>query len=268
MVFGVHTEWAEQQIRAAFAPVLETGTPVVVTDFATAELVKVAANSFLATKISFINAMAEVCEVTGADVTKLAQAIGYDARIGGASSTPGLGFGGGCLPKDIRAFMARAGELGVDQALSFLREVDAINLRRREPHRRPGRGTARRPVLPGAKVAVLGAAFKPNSDDIRDSPALDVAASIGRRGGTVVIYDPQAMDNARRVHPELTYVDSLTAAVTGADLIMLLTEWDEFREIDAGGARRARRNATDRRRPQRARPGPLARRRLASPGRP
>jgi UDPglucose 6-dehydrogenase len=230
LVFGVHSEWAEQAIRAAFAPVIEAGTPVVVTDFATAELVKVAANSFLATKISFINAMAEVCEVTGADVTKLAEAIGHDARIGRRFLNAGLGFGGGCLPKDIRAFIARAGELGVDQAVAFLNEVDAINMRRRARTVDIGLdlvdGSYR-----GTHVAVLGAAFKPNSDDIRDSPALDVAASIGRRGGAVVIYDPQAMDNARREHPELIYVDSLTHAVTGADVIMLLTEWDEFRSM-------------------------------------
>jgi len=230
LVFGVHSDWAEQAIRAAFAPVIEAGTPVVVTDFATAELVKVAANSFLATKISFINAMAEVCEVTGADVTKLAEAIGHDARIGRRFLNAGLGFGGGCLPKDIRAFIARAGELGVDQAVAFLNEVDEINMRRRARTVDIGLdlvdGSYR-----GTHVAVLGAAFKPNSDDIRDSPALDVAASIGRRGGTVVIYDPQAMDNARREHPELTYVESLTQAATGADVIMLLTEWDEFRSM-------------------------------------
>jgi UDPglucose 6-dehydrogenase len=230
LVFGVRSEWAEQQLRAAFAPVIEAGTPVVVTDFATAELVKVAANSFLATKISFINAMAEVCEVTGADVTALAEAIGYDARIGRRFLNAGLGFGGGCLPKDIRAFIARAGELGVEDAVSFLHEVDAINLRRRARTVELGLdlvdGSYR-----GTKVAVLGAAFKPNSDDIRDSPALDVAAAIGRRGGSVVVYDPQALDNARREFPALTYAGTLAEAVTGADLIMLLTEWQEFRSM-------------------------------------
>jgi UDPglucose 6-dehydrogenase len=246
LVFGVQSEWAEQQIRAAFGPVIEAGAPVVVTDFATAELVKVAANSFLATKISFINAMAEVCEVTGADVTKLSEAIGYDTRIGRRFLNAGLGFGGGCLPKDIRAFIARAGELGVDQAVAFLNEVDEINMRRRARTVDIGLdlvdGSYR-----GTQVAVLGAAFKPNSDDIRDSPALDVAASIGRRGGTVVIYDPHAMDNARRVHPELTYVESLTAAVTGADVIMLLTEWDEFKSMspDAIGHLVRKRNLVD-----------------------
>lgn len=230
LVFGVHSDWAEQQLRAAFAPVIEAGTPVVVTDFATAELVKVAANSFLATKISFINAMAEVCEVTGGDVTMLAEAIGYDQRIGHRFLRAGLGFGGGCLPKDIRAFIARAGELGVDQAVSFLNEVDEINLRRRARTVELGLELLDGSFM-GTHIAVLGAAFKPNSDDIRDSPALDVAANIGRRGGKVVIYDPQAMDNARREHPDLHYVDSLTTAVTGADLILLLTEWDEFKSM-------------------------------------
>jgi UDPglucose 6-dehydrogenase len=231
LVFGVHSAWAEQQLRAAFAPVIDGGTPVIVTDFATAELVKVAANSFLATKISFINAMAEICEVTGADVTKLAEAIGHDVRIGRRFLNAGLGFGGGCLPKDIRAFIARAGELGVDQAVTFLHEVDAINNRRRVRTVELGLdlvdGSYR-----GVHVAVLGAAFKPNSDDIRDSPALDVAASISRRGGGVVVYDPQALDNARRVHPDLSYAESLHDAVSGADLILLLTEWDEFRAMD------------------------------------
>ena len=246
LVFGVHSDWAEQQLRAAFAPVIETGTPVVVTDFATAELVKVAANSFLATKISFINAMAEVCETTGADVTALSKAIGYDDRIGHKFLRAGLGFGGGCLPKDIRAFIARAGELGVDQAVSFLREVDEINLRRRARTVELGLdlidGSYR-----GTRIAVLGAAFKPNSDDIRDSPALDVAAAIGRRGGDVVVYDPQALDNARRAHPELAYVSSLDEALAGADVTMVLTEWDEFQDMDpvAVGEQVAQRNMVD-----------------------
>ena len=233
LVIGVKSEWAENQMRAAFEPVIKAGTPVVWTDFATAELVKVAANSFLATKISFINAMAEVCEATGADVTQLADAIGHDVRIGRKFLNAGLGFGGGCLPKDIRAFIARAGELGVDQAVSFLHEVDDINQRRRARTVELGLdlldGSYR-----GYKVAALGAAFKPNSDDIRDSPALDVAASIGRREGNVTIYDPQAIENARRKHPELDYADSLEDALDGADIVFLLTEWDEFRSMHPG----------------------------------
>ena len=258
LVFGVHSEWAEQQIRAAFAPVIEAGCPVVVTDFATAELVKVAANSFLATKISFINAMAEVCETTGADVTQLAEAIGYDARIGRRFLNAGLGFGGGCLPKDIRAFIARAGELGVDQAVSFLREVDAINLRRRARTVELGLdlldGSYR-----GTRVAVLGVAFKPNSDDIRDSPALDVAASVARRGAQVICYDPQAGDKARAAHPELHVAYSLREAVANADLVMLLTEWAEFQAMEPERRRRAREPAQSRRRAQCAGSGGVAR---------
>ena len=235
LVFGVRPgeqgARAEELLRSAYEPVLATGTPVVVTDFATAQLVKVAANAFLATKISFINAMAEVCEATGGDVTLLSKALSYDTRIGGRFLNAGLGFGGGCLPKDIRAFMARAGELGVDQALSFLKEVDAINLRRRarmvELARELVGGS-----FGGMRVAVLGAAFKPNSDDIRDSPALDVAATIQRAGAAVTVYDPQAMDNARLKHPELGYRDSALAAAKGAELVLHLTEWEEFRSMD------------------------------------
>jgi UDPglucose 6-dehydrogenase len=231
LVFGVKSARAEEQLRAAFAPVLDLPTPVVVTDFATAQLVKVAANAFLATKISFINAMAEVCEATGGDVTMLSKALSYDSRIGGRFLHAGLGFGGGCLPKDIRAFMARAGELGVDQALSFLKEVDAINLRRRarmiDLARELCGGS-----FGGMRVAVLGAAFKPNSDDIRDSPALDVAASIQKQGAAVCLYDPEAMDNARVKHPELGYRESAVEAAKGADIVLHLTEWSEFREMD------------------------------------
>jgi UDPglucose 6-dehydrogenase len=230
LVFGVRSQWAEQQLRAVFAPAIEAGTPVVVTDFATAELVKVAANSFLATKISFINAMAEVCEVVHADVTKLSEALGYDERIGRRFLGAGLGFGGGCLPKDIRAFMARAGELGADQALTFLKDVDAINMRRRARTVDLGRELLDG-SFHGARVAVWGAAFKPNSDDIRDSPALDVAATIQRYGAQVTVYDPAAMANARRMYPDLTCAETALGAATDADLVLLLTEWTEFREM-------------------------------------
>ncbi len=231
MVFGVTSEWAEQMLRAAFAPVLAQGVPVKVTDLQTAELVKVAANSFLATKISYINAMAEVCEATGADVHDLAEALAYDERIGGKFLRPGLGFGGGCLPKDIRAFAHRAEELGVGQAVGFLREIDGINRRRR----------ARTVDLvvelcdgdvQGKRIAALGAAFKPNSDDIRDAPALDVAATLSRMGADVVVFDPAAMENARRVHPELSYGDNAIDAAHNADVVVLLTEWTEFRELE------------------------------------
>jgi UDPglucose 6-dehydrogenase len=231
LVFGTESAWAEEQLRAAFAPVIAQGTPVVVADLPTAELVKVAANSFLATKISYINAMAEVCEATGADVHRLAEALAYDDRIGGRFLKPGLGFGGGCLPKDIRAFIHRAEELNVAQAVAFLREVDGINQRRRartvDLVRELVGGE-----LAGTKVVALGAAFKPNSDDIRDAPALDVASTLHRAGAQVTVYDPVAMDNARRAHPELTYGTDVLQAAAGADVVVLLTEWAQFREID------------------------------------
>jgi UDPglucose 6-dehydrogenase len=231
LVFGVASARAEELLRSAYQPVIDVPTPVVVTDFATAELVKVAANAFLATKISFINAMAEVCEATGGDVTKLSEALSYDDRIGGRFLHAGLGFGGGCLPKDIRAFMARADELGVDQALSFLREVDAINLRRRARMVDLARESLAGP-MDGARIAVLGAAFKPNSDDTRDSPALDVAATLQAQGAAVTVYDPEARHNAERLHPELSFVDSAVDAARGADLVLHLTEWQEFRQMD------------------------------------
>jgi UDPglucose 6-dehydrogenase len=231
LVFGVRSAHTERTLRAAFAPLIDLPTPVVVTDFATAQLVKVAANAFLATKISFINAMAEVCEATGGDVTQLSAALSYDTRIGGRFLHAGLGFGGGCLPKDIRAFMARAGELGVDQALSFLQEVDAINLRRRARMVDLAREVAHGSFA-GLRIAVLGAAFKPNSDDIRDSPALDVAATIQGQGASVRVYDPQAMDNARVHYPDLSYCDSVMEAAGDADLVLHLTEWAQFREMD------------------------------------
>ncbi|HEU0131590.1 MAG TPA: UDP-glucose/GDP-mannose dehydrogenase family protein [Mycobacteriales bacterium] len=232
LVFGVRPGGrGEAVLREVFAPLLAKDTPVVVADYPTAELVKVSANAFLATKISFINAMAEVCEVVHADVKKLSEALSYDTRIGGRFLHAGLGFGGGCLPKDIRAFMARAEELGVDQALSFLAEVDAINQRRR----------ARMVDLAcelvggafaGKRVAVLGAAFKPNSDDIRDSPALDVASAIRRQDAEVTVYDPAAVENARRIHPELAYAGSAPEAARDADVVLHLTEWREFRDMD------------------------------------
>src|SRR5215204_3915260 len=231
LVFGVHSAEAEAALRASFAPVIEAGCPVVVTDFATAELVKVAANSFLATKISFINAMAEVCEVVHADVTKLSEALGHDSRIGKRFLHAGLGFGGGCLPKDIRAFMARAEELGAQDALAFLEDVDRINKRRRARAIDLGRELLDGDYA-GKKVCVWGAAFKPNSDDIRDSPALDVAATAQKLGAAVIVYDPQAMDNAKRAYPQLAMAGSALEAARGADLLLLLTEWAEFIEMD------------------------------------
>ncbi|RLK61435.1 UDP-glucose dehydrogenase family protein [Actinokineospora cianjurensis] len=227
IVLGVASDAAERVLREVYAPLGDV--PLVVTDYATAELVKVAANAFLATKISYINAMAEVCEAAGADVVRLAEALGHDTRIGRRFLGSGLGFGGGCLPKDIRAFAARADELGVP--LTFLREVDAINTRRR--HRTVD--LARELVggsFTGRRVAVLGAAFKPNSDDIRDSPALDVALAVHRAGGLVSVHDPAAMDNARKAYPVLGYAPTPQDAIRDADVVLLLTEWQEFTDLD------------------------------------
>ena len=229
IVVGVRSAAAEATLREVYATQLAAGIPFIVTDYATAELVKASANAFLATKISFINAMAELCEATGGDVTVLADAIGHDARIGRRFLNAGIGFGGGCLPKDIRAFMHRAGELGVD--LGFLREVDTINLRRRahvvDRAREMCGGT-----LLGIRIGVLGAAFKPDSDDVRDSPALEVAGQLQLQGAQVTVYDPRANENGRRIFPTLSYADSAVEACRAADLVVHVTEWQEFRDLD------------------------------------
>ncbi|MFJ5961876.1 UDP-glucose dehydrogenase family protein [Pseudarthrobacter oxydans] len=231
VIGGSEDHKAVQVLDEVYTVALKADTPRLVTDLATAELVKTAANSFLATKISFINAMAELCEAAGADVTMLADAIGLDDRIGRKFLNAGIGFGGGCLPKDIRAFMARAGELGADQALTFLREVDAINMRRRtrvvELTRELCGGS-----LMGQRVTVLGAAFKPESDDVRDSPALSIAAQLQLQGAVVTVTDPEALKNAARRFPELQYEESTDAAMQRADALLLLTEWREYRDLD------------------------------------
>jgi UDPglucose 6-dehydrogenase len=230
LVFGVESESAERTLREVYAPLLVAGVPVVRTDLPTAELAKAAANAMLATRISLVNLLAEVCEASGADVADLTAILGLDARIGSLFLTPGVGFGGGCLPKDTRAFIARAEELGLSEPAALLREVDSINMRQR----------ARTVDLafsvtgPGAPrtMAVLGAAFKAGSDDVRDSPALDVAATLRARGALVRVYDPAATDNARRAHGELEYFDDALSACTGADVVLVLTEWDEFATLD------------------------------------
>lgn len=231
LVVGVASESAESILREVYAKSLADNTPWVVSNLPTAELVKVAANSFLATKISFINAMAEICEAAGGDVTVLAQAIGYDPRIGHKFLQAGIGFGGGCLPKDIRAFMARSQELGAKDALEFLREIDSINLRAR----RRMIDLVRKDLsqdLTGKKIAVLGAAFKPNSDDVRDSPALDIAAQIQEAGAIVTVHDPKAIENAARKCPSLLFNESIEEVLRGADLVLHLTEWKIYRELD------------------------------------
>lgn len=236
LVYGIEPGDAEAEsiLDAVYATALANGTPKVVTDFATAELVKVSANAFLATKISFINAMAEIAEATGADVTRLADAIGYDERIGRRFLNSGLGFGGGCLPKDIRAFQARATELGVGESLGFLREVDAINLRRRERMVAIATEIAGGSVR-GKRIAVLGLAFKPDSDDVRDSPALDIAARLRELGAKVVATDPAATETARLRYPQLSYAATAEEAARGADMVLVMTEWRDFREIDPIG---------------------------------
>ncbi|MEU2718841.1 UDP-glucose/GDP-mannose dehydrogenase family protein [Streptomyces sp. NPDC007205] len=231
LVAGVTTARADAVLRAVYAPMLTAGVPYISTDPATAELVKMAANSFLATKISFINAMAEVCDTVGADVVTLADAIGHDPRIGRRFLSAGLGFGGGCLPKDLRAFAARAQELGVDHAVSFLRQVDEINL-----HQRWRTVTAARDLvggdLVGHRIAVLGATFKPDSDDVRDSPSLTVAAELHRQGAEVRVHDPQGIENARTALPGPHYEDEVSEACRDADAVLHLTEWSEYRSLD------------------------------------
>ena len=231
LVVGVTSDAAEAKLKEIYANNLAENTPWVRADLPTSELVKVAANSFLATKISFINAMAEVCEAAGGDVTVLAKAIGYDPRIGSRFLQAGIGFGGGCLPKDIRAFMARAGELGADQALEFLREIDSINLRARQRVIELVRKDLS-DNLAGKKIAVLGAAFKPDSDDVRDSPALDIAAQIAAAGAIVTIHDPKAIAPAKKRFPALGFSEDIEGALKGADLVLHLTEWKIYRELD------------------------------------
>ena len=231
LVVGVTSDRAEEILKETYAPLIANNVPWICTDLATAELVKVAANSFLATKISFINAMAEICEVAGGDVTMLAKAIGYDPRIGSRFLQAGIGFGGGCLPKDIRAFMARSEELGARQSLEFLREIDSINLRARQRMIDLVRADIGQD-LKGKKIAVLGAAFKPDSDDVRDSPALDIASQIHEAGADVWVHDPKALHPARSRFPDLNYTESIDECMLDSDATLHLTEWKVYRELD------------------------------------
>jgi len=230
LVVGVTNEISETKLREVFAPMTSAGVPFIVTDLATAELVKSAANAFLATKISFINAMAEIAEVSGADASQLAEAIGYDERIGNKFLRNGVGFGGGCLPKDIRALMARAEELGVGESVAYLKEIDNINLRRRD--RVINLLKAELGTLAGKRVLVLGAAFKPDSDDVRDSPALEIALMIRRAGAEAIVHDPIALPGVIKKHPELTTIEDLAQAFVGVDAVVLATEWAEYRKLE------------------------------------
>jgi UDPglucose 6-dehydrogenase len=231
LVVGVTNDQSEKVLQEVYATNLKENTPWVRADLPTAELVKVAANSFLATKISFINAMAEICEAAGGDVTILAKAIGYDPRIGNRFLQAGIGFGGGCLPKDIRAFMARAEELGAKQAVEFLKEVDAINLRARQRIIELVRKDLSEDLV-GKKVAILGAAFKPDSDDVRDSPALDIAAQIQAAGAIVTVHDPKAIANAQKRFPALKFAEDINSTLKDAEIVLHLTEWKIYREIN------------------------------------
>lgn len=231
LVVGVTSDAHEEILKEVYKKIIDLGTPWIKADLPTAELVKVAANSFLATKISFINAMAEICEAAGGDITVLAKAIGYDPRIGNRFLQAGIGFGGGCLPKDIRAFMARAEELGAKQALEFLREIDAINLRARQRVIDVVRADLS-DDLTRYKIAVLGATFKPDSDDVRDSPALDIAAQLHAAGAQVTVHDPKGIEPARKRFPNLSYAQTIEECVKDADVIMHLTEWKQYRELD------------------------------------
>lgn len=246
IVIGVRSETAEKLLREVYAPIVDAGTPLVATDPATCELVKVTANAFLAVRLSVINAVAEICEQAGADAATVAKAIGYDTRIGHRALVPGLGYGGGCLPKDSRAFIAQAEALGVPAAMDFLRDLDAVNLRCRTRAVNFARELCGGD-LAGRRIAVWGAAFKANTDDIRDSPALDVAGQLHAAGAQVTVYDPMAVENARAAHPELGYADSAVEAATGAEVVVIATEWDEFKnpDVEAVSAVVAAKNLVD-----------------------
>nr|WP_042191258.1 UDP-glucose/GDP-mannose dehydrogenase family protein [Kibdelosporangium sp. MJ126-NF4]CEL19950.1 UDP-glucose dehydrogenase [Kibdelosporangium sp. MJ126-NF4]CTQ97174.1 UDP-glucose dehydrogenase (EC 1.1.1.22) [Kibdelosporangium sp. MJ126-NF4] len=231
LVFGVRSEWALDQLNRVFAPVIEEGTPVVVADLVTAELVKIAANTYLATKISFANGLAELCDKVGGDVATLVDALGYDSRIGRQYLGPGIGYGGGCLPKDLSSLLTWAESIGAGDSVGFLRTVREINDRCRDRvilqtlDQLDGN-------LQDARICVLGVAFKPDSDDVRESPSLEIARRLHQLGARVTVHDPAAMGNARRVAPELTYAGTLIGAADGADVVLVLTEWREFREMD------------------------------------
>ncbi|WIB64955.1 UDP-glucose/GDP-mannose dehydrogenase family protein [Curtobacterium sp. MCBD17_040] len=236
LVWGGASAAADAVIREVYAAPIAEGTPVIATDLPTAELVKVSANAFLATKISFINAISELCDIAGADVTTLADALGHDVRIGRKFLNAGLGFGGGCLPKDIRALMHRSSELGANRVVGLMQQVDEINMGQRQRVIDMAIEAAQGSVL-NRRIAVIGAAFKPLTDDVRDSPALNVAAALHLRGAQVSLWDPEAMETAKRSFPTLTYAESMEAAVEGADMVLVLTEWDDIVQADPSSLR-------------------------------
>ncbi|HKU03558.1 MAG TPA: UDP-glucose/GDP-mannose dehydrogenase family protein [Arthrobacter sp.] len=219
-----------EALDAVYEPLLAAGIPRLVCNFATAELIKSAANAYLATKVSFINAVAELCDAAGADVTELSEAMGLDPRIGGRYLHAGLGFGGGCLPKDIRSFRTQAAALDVPAVEDWMRLVDSVNLGQRE--RTVGLAAELcGGNLAGRSITVLGASFKPDTDDIRDSPALDVADRLAAAGAHVTVTDPKAVNLAWRRYPRLRFEASAQRALLDAELVLLLTEWDEYRQL-------------------------------------
>ncbi|WP_331741282.1 UDP-glucose/GDP-mannose dehydrogenase family protein (plasmid) [Streptomyces sp. NBC_00963] len=232
LIAGLTTAEAEKAIRAVYAPILDAGVPIFVTDPQTAELAKGAANTFLGLKISYINAVADMCEAAGGDVSQIVDILGIDPRIGSAGMRPGIGYGGGCLPKDIRAFTASAGQLGASQAATLLRAAEEINENR--TYVALGlitRALGERPIR-GTRVTVWGAAFKPGTNDVRESPALSLAQALQQAGATVTIHDPQAVATAMVRSPEFDYTDDLPTSLDGADVIVLATEWPEYRQAD------------------------------------
>ncbi|MCJ1680479.1 UDP-glucose/GDP-mannose dehydrogenase family protein [Streptomyces sp. APSN-46.1] len=230
IIAGVTTAEGEKAIRAVYAPILDAGVPIFVTDPQTAELAKGAANSFLGLKISYINAVADMCEAAGGDVSRIVEILGIDPRIGSGGMMPGIGYGGGCLPKDVRAFTASARQLGATDAAKLLRAAEEINESRTAVAMALiTRALGGRP-LKAARVTVWGAAFKPGTNDVRESPALALAHALQQAGGTVTVHDPQAVATAMVRNPELDYTGDLRASLRGADLVVLATEWPEYRQ--------------------------------------
>ncbi|MGW0764467.1 UDP-glucose dehydrogenase family protein [Streptomyces sp. NPDC002676] len=231
IIAGVTTAEGEKAIRAVYAPILDAGVPIFVTDPQTAELAKGAANTFLGLKISFINAVADMCEAAGADISQIVEILGVDPRIGSGGMRPGIGYGGGCLPKDVRAFTASARQLGAEQAATLLRAAEKINETRTDVALTLiARALGNRPVE-GARVTVWGAAFKPGTNDVRESPALALARALQQAGATVTVHDPQAVATAMTRNPELHYTDDLSASLDGADIVVLATEWPEYQQV-------------------------------------
>lgn len=229
IVIGVESERARELLEEIYRPLKR---PIVVTNLCTAELIKHAANAFLSTKISFINMVSDVCEAVGADVVSVAEGIGLDSRIGPQFLKAGIGFGGSCFPKDVRAFIHLAETQGVN--VSLMHEVERVNRERIGIFLKKLRKSLW--VMRDKKLAILGLAFKPATDDIREAPALKIIDALLKEGASLRMYDPQGMPNTKGVFPEqagrVEYCDSAYEAARGTHAVLLLTEWDEFRQLD------------------------------------